>query len=74
MRTRFVVTAALAIVVAALPIRGEADSPVRLGVATASCEEGFCGRRSKMDCFCPDWEEPNRKPRCVEQPGPETWR
>ena len=74
MKTRFVVTAVLAITLAALPIRGDARSSVRLGIATASCDEGPCGDASKMDCFCPDWQELNRKPRCVEQPGREIWR
>ena len=74
MRTRFVVTAAFAITLAALPIRGDARSSVRLGVATTSCEQGPCGDASKMDCICPDQQERNRRPECVGQPSPETWR
>lgn len=65
MKARFVVIAAVAIVLAALPVRPDTESPVGLGLAGAACDERSCGVVAKTDCFCPDWQEFNRRPHCV---------
>ncbi|WP_420632545.1 hypothetical protein [Candidatus Palauibacter sp.] len=65
---RFFTIIALALIAATVPVVGDAGTPVRLALSTASCTEGDCGGLSKMDCICPDMQEKNRKPRCIE-PG-----
>ncbi len=63
---RFLATAAFAAIVAVVPVTADADAPARLGLSAASCTQEGCGSISKMDCICPDMQERNRKPRCVE--------
>lgn len=63
---RFLATAAFAVIVAAVPVTADADAPVGLRLSAASCTEEGCGSISKVDCICPDMQERNRLPRCVE--------
>jgi len=63
---RFLATVAFAAIVAVVPVTADADAPAGLGLSTASCAEEGCGSISKMDCICPDMQERNRLPRCVE--------
>lgn len=63
---RFVAAAAVAVIMAAVPVTTDADAPVGLRLSAASCAEEGCGGLSKMDCICPDMQMNNRKPRCVE--------
>ena len=65
---RFFTTIAFALIAAAIPVAGGVNNPVGLQLSTASCTEEGCGGLSKVDCICPDMQEKNRKPRCVE-PG-----
>lgn len=58
----------LSLIAATVPIVGDAEGGVRIALSTASCAQGDCGGLSKLDCICPDMQEQNRKPRCVE-PG-----
>lgn len=63
---RFVMIVALALVAATVPVAGKADGSAGLRLSTASCTEADCGSISKVDCICPDMQERNRLPRCVE--------
>lgn len=63
---RFLATAAFATIVAIVPVTADADATARLGLSAASCTQEGCGSISKMDCICPDMQERNRLPRCVE--------
>ncbi len=47
-----------------IPIAPDADSPLGAGLSDAACEEGVCMLPSRMDCVCPDYQEPRRKPAC----------
>jgi hypothetical protein len=61
---RLLVAAAFALIAAAIPVTTEADAAFRVGLSTASCAEASCGSLSLADCFCPDMQFPNRRPRC----------
>ncbi|MXX78636.1 MAG: hypothetical protein F4Z33_06665 [Gemmatimonadales bacterium] len=63
---RFLAAAAFAVILAVVPVTADADAPAGLGLSSASCTEEGCGSISKVDCICPDMQERNRKPRCVE--------
>lgn len=63
---RFVMIVAVALIAATVPVAGKADGSAGLRLSTASCTEADCGSISKMDCICPDRQEKNRLPRCVE--------
>ena len=63
---RFLTIAALALIAATVPVAGKADGSAGLRLSTASCTEADCGSISKVDCICPDMQERNRLPRCVE--------
>lgn len=67
---RFFVAAALAAIVAMVPVSEDADAALGLGLSTAACAEGSCGGVSTIDCICPDLQVPNRWPRCDDPPGP----
>lgn len=62
---RFFATMAFAVIAAAIPVAGDVDAPVGVGLSRALCAEAGCGSISKVDCICPDMQERNRKPRCV---------
>lgn len=63
---RLLVAAVLALAAAVIPIKTEADAALRVGLSKAACSEAGCGSFSLADCFCPDMQFPNRKPRCDE--------
>ena len=65
---RLFTIAAFALIVAAAPIKSGEKNPLAIRLSTASCADSGCGIFSKMDCICPDMQEKNRKPRCID-PG-----
>ena len=65
---RLFTVAAFALIVAAAPIKGGEKNPLAIRLSTASCMDSDCGNSSKLDCICPDRQEKNRWPRCVD-PG-----
>ena len=67
---RLLTVAALAAVVAALPVSSDPGASTGLKLSTASCSEGSCGLISRMDCICPDLQMPNTVPLCDEPPSP----
>ncbi len=67
MTTRRLLTAAvIALTAAATPVTTTADAPLGVQWSTVACAEAGCGRLSLADCFCPDMQFPNLKPRCDE--------
>ena len=66
MSRRHLLRAALiAIAVAAVPLRVGAGADL-VELSTAACAEAGCGGLSVVDCFCPDIQMPNHRPRCDE--------
>ena len=65
-RRHLLPTALIAIAVATLPVRIGADARFGMDWSTAACAEAGCGSLSLADCFCPDIQMPNHRPRCDE--------
>ena len=68
-RRRLLAAAAIALAFAIIPIRRDTEAAVGLRLSTASCEEGDCGYRTMMDCFCVAPPIHNHWPRCEDKGG-----
>lgn len=63
---RLLAAAAIGLTAAIIPVTTGANATLGVELSTAACAEGDCGRLSLADCFCPDVQLPNHKPRCDE--------
>ena len=67
-RKRLLAATGIAFVAAIIPVTTDANATLRMELSTAACAEAGCGSLSLIDCFCPDMQFPNRKPRCDDPP------
>jgi len=70
-RKRLLVAAVIALVAAIIPVRTDANATLGVELSTAACAEAGCGSLSLIDCFCPDMQFPNLRPRCDDPPLPD---
>ena len=66
---RLLAATVIGLAAAIIPVTTDANATLRVELSTAACSEAGCGSLSLIDCFCPDMQFPNRKPRCDDPPA-----
>lgn len=63
---RILAVAVIALSAAIMPVTVDLEAAPGLKLSTAACDDGGCGALAFLDCWCPDMQFPNLRPRCDE--------